>query len=267
MNIDEINIDEIKNSKGQFDCTIEDLKKIYILFNRPNSRVVKLYKYYYVSLEPAPAVQFKLTDVAHIESLGFIENKTAIDATREEKNIAEFLLYEFWQGENFFKRLLRFISTAIPLVLFNLILLKFATNNSLSNLLLGILTAISVFIAIFSLFTISHENIERKEISLFKTGKLGYLFSVDKNIAKLGISALVCALFAILMVDNSSDMFWNTTSLFQKILLTLLSNLSFLATFIVLRSIIEFYIHRPARFIFGDMKREYLESFDKQGKK
>jgi hypothetical protein len=40
-----------------------------------------------------------------------------------------------------------------------------------------------------------------------------------------------------------------------------LVNLSFISTFIVLRSIIEFYVHRPAQYILGDMKKEYLETF------
>ncbi len=266
MNVDESNIEKIKTSEGQHDCTVEDLKKIYLLLNRPDALVVKMYKIYYVSFEPAPKVQFKISDVVSIESFGFIENKTAIDATFEEKTIFGFLLYEFFQGDFFLNKILRFVSTVIPLVLFDLILTRFATNNSLSNLLVGILTAISVFIAIFSLFTISHENIDRKRLSLFETGKLGYLFSVDRNIATLGISALICSLLAILMVDNTSDLFWSTANTFEKVVLTLLSNFSFLATFIVLRSIIEFYIHRPARYIFGDRKKEYLELFDKQGK-
>lgn len=260
-----IDIDTLKKSEGHCDCTVEQLKAIYIELDRPKARVVKLYKDYYVSLEPIYKVQFKVIGSIRKEHLSFIERKVEIDATKDEQNIVRFLVNEFVQGGKLRNKLLRAVETAIPLGLLNLGIRFYATNNSMSNLFLGLLTAVSVFVAIFSLFTISHEHLERRKLRLFETGKLAYYFSVDKNIALLGICSLMSSIFALLIVNGNPKMFWNTNDALQKYLILLLINLSFLATFIVLRSIIEFYIHRPARFMLGDMKKEYLEKFDEVG--
>jgi len=127
---------------------------------------------------------------------------------------------------------------------------------------MALLTAVSIFVAIFSLFTISHEYMERKKLQLFENGKLAYYFSVDKLIAELGVCAILISIFVNLIIGESSSRFLEIKNSPIKWVLLLSINLSFFFTFIVLRSIIEFYIHRPAMYIMGDLKRESLEDFN-----
>jgi len=260
MNIFDINV--LKNSKGQVDCTVEQLKEVYLSLQRPKARVVKLYKNYFISFKSIPDVQFKINESISREGLGFIESKIEIDATKDEENMFKFVINEFTQGKNFSERLGRFVSTSIPLVLLNMQILMFSTNKSMESLLTGILASVSIFVAIFSLFTVSHEYLERKKLSLFMSGKLANYFSVDRNMAQVGITAILCSLFALLIVNEIPGQFWNTNNNLRGHILLLLINISFFATYIILRSVIEFYIHRPAKYILGDMKKEYLQQVD-----
>jgi len=267
MIINEELLATLQNDSGQKSCSLEELKVIYIAYNRPKANGVKINNNFYISFESAPKVQLYIKDNINKDKLSFIEELHFVDATKKEQNILSFIIFEFWQGDKIKQKICRFFFTITPSILLNFAIIKYVTEKALSNTFVALLTAISVFIAIFSLFTISHEHIERKKLRLFENGKLAYYFSVDKNITELGVSAILLTVFGLLLTNDSTTIFWNTWYDIKDWIILILFNLSFFFTFIILRSVIEFYIHRPAIFILGDMKKQSLEIFDKSNKK
>lgn len=270
MNFSNEQIQALKESCGQQDCSLDELKKAYQQLERPKGNAVKVRELFFVSLEKAPNVQFYVTDCKNKDQLAFIEALKFVDSTRNEEGIWKFIFHEFWQGKTWYWKLWRFFQVLLPLIILNVVALFFATEQNIDNTFSALLTAISVFVAIFSLFTVSHEHLERKKLRLFENGKLAYYFSVDKNITKLGITAILACLLAGLLVENSlpseitpneTNMFWQSLSNPKDWIILILLNIVVFNTFIVLRSIVEFYIHRPAEFILGDMKKTSLEDF------
>jgi hypothetical protein len=258
-------IEELKSSEGDLRLSPDELKQVYIALNRPKVNLIKVDETVYVSFESAKKIQFIITDTNSIDKFSFIEQfNKKLDVTSKEKNYWEFLEMEFFQGKNILHRVWRFVVTIFPVIIFNCLALLFASNANINSFMQGLLTAITVFVAIFSLFTVSHEHMERKKKLLFENGKLAYLFSVDKNITISGVIAIVFSLFTLLLIDENSERFYQNLYLvdIKKVLFLMFGNISFLLTWIVLRSIIEFYIIRPARFILGDIKKQSLEDFE-----
>lgn len=252
---------DIKNAAGYQEIRLDDLKMIYLGHNRPKTNIVQIRDDYFVSFESAPKVQFKVIGRINDDQLAFIETQHFVNATKLERGLLTFVLYEFYQGSNWWRQILRAIYTVTPLVLVSTVAIFYATEQTVANSFNALLTAVSMFIAIFSLFTVSHEHLERKKISLFESGQLAYYFSVDKNITKLGVIAIFASLFAILIAPLGEAAFWRVDN--KNWVILILLNITFFNTFLILRSIVEFYIHRPATFILGDMKKESLENYVK----
>ena len=263
MQITKTYIKELKNASGECSCSLEELKDIYKGLGRPKGRAVKIRSVFYVSFELTPYVQFKVFDCESKDQLSFIESLHFIDATHKEKSIAQFIWHEFFDGKNWYSKIWRFLSTLLPLVVVNSVIILISTNQNIETTFNGLLTALAFFVAIFSLFTVSHEHLERRKLRLFENGKLAYYFSVDKNLTKLGITAIIICILGIMVTPDEVGKFWNDDCNYNYLdwLILILINVAVFNTFILLRSIIEFYIHRPAEFILGDMKKESLENY------
>lgn len=265
------NIQKILKSdvRGQIPITIDKLKELYKLEERPKAKAVKLFNAYYVTLSTNENVQFKISSNIKDEELSFIEELKTIKATDNYQNFYKFLFIEFFQGDRFYKRIFRFFNTTFPVLTFVFLCYRFATLESISNILNGLLTSVSVFVAIFSVFTVSHDYMEKKNIQLFEDGKLAYYFSVDRNITIAGILSILFLIYAIIVVPSGlySDneqvvMFYSVPKDIRFILLSIFSITAFLFLYISLRSLVEFYIIRPSRFILGEIKDESLKSIN-----
>ena len=246
------------NGYGQKNVKLAEFQNIYFALKKPRAKIVKLEGIIFISLEQNPKIHFKITDEKNLKSFEFISNSIEIDANKNEHNFGKFLWFEFFQGNSGLVKLKRFLELVIPITIFNYFLFHYATPETIKNLFLALITAISIFIAIFTLFTVNSEYMERKKLKLFESGKLGYLFSVDKNVAKAGVYSIIFALIGILITPSES--YISISQRFYYVFIML--NLSFIGVYITLRTIIEFYIHRPTKFLMGDLKKESLENFE-----
>lgn len=253
-------IDELKESRGFQPVALEDAKHIYGLLSDKRAKVIIIGRDSYVVFAELSQIEFKVKSVFDRKSFDFISESGAKIVVANEANYSyfRFIVNEFLQGKRWYNRLWRLTTTITPLLLLNVIGYYFADTGGMKDVVSGILAAVSVFVAIFSLFTTSHEYLLRKRLSLFEKGKLGYYFRVDQHITRTGIYTILIAIFTLLICtgfdpDAASTLYEAYT---RNIATVIGLNLSFLGVYLTLRTIIEFYVKRPAKFIMGDLKRE-----------
>jgi hypothetical protein len=263
--------DILKHSEagGQIDLdSLEALKKLYVEFERPSVRIVIDDNNSFISFKSIPKITFKVSAIENETDFAFIEDSIIVSLQAKSHKFLFFVLDEFWQGKNFLSRLFHFISTIMICSFFTFLLLKFGSEKNLQFIFSGILSSISIFIAVFSIFLANSDIYRGKELQLFEKGKLSYYYSVDRNITLAGVIAIIFSLFGLVIVGD------DTKSLLLKInikqfsdyfsrecILLYLALLSFFFLFIILRSLIQFYVNRPGRFLLGDIKGKFLKHF------
>lgn len=244
--------------EGEVQMTLDNLKDLYKQLERPEAKIVKLQNNIFISFEVSPKLHFLLLGETNLDKLLFIDKSIIINAEDKVQGVFKFIFFELWQGKNVFSKLVRFSMTLVPMILFNVLILIYSSNDNVKDLTSGLLTAISVFVGIFSIFTITHEHWKNKALDNFESGKLAYYFSVDKHITELGVTAIISCLYALLISPSGNNIFYHHPLDIKLILVIFLLNVSFFSTYIILRSLFEFYIPRPAKFILGDLKNQSL---------
>lgn len=248
----------------------EELMQVYLLFDKPKGKGALIDKKCYISFFGLENIQFIIEEINDFSSLTFIDQFEKADLDKKNQSFIEFFFFEFWQGKTWSLKVYHLLYTLGIVFVFNLLILHYSSEKSISNYFMGILTAVSIFVAVFSVFTANHDLMNRKKPFLFKTGKMSYYFSVDMNLTIAGLIAIFSSLAGVLIVkDDSTDFFQAICfkidflmNLFsRKGLVLILINVSFLLTFITLRSLVQFYIHRPAKYIIGEMKDNFLKEF------
>lgn len=258
-------IDELKQSKGFLEVSITDLQTIHKLLSDKRAKVIVINRESFVVMAELINIQFQVRGVFKREAFNFIDTDglSYVNADDNKFGFSRFILDEFFQGAGWQEKLKRSLVTISPLVLLNIVAYYFAAEGSIKDVIAGLLTAISIFVAIFSLFTTSHDYLLRKRLSLFEKGKLGYYFSIDSHITKTGVYTILLSI--LMLIASSSLVAEESGSLYnlhtQNVIVIIGLNLCFLGVYITLRSIVEFYIKRPARFILGDLKQESIDSY------
>ena len=262
-------VEKLKSDQGsgQAPVTIDQVKEISKHLQNNKAKAIKIQDECFLVFAELPNIEFWIKDFKKQDDLNFLDQKQLeyIDVSLLETGYAKFLFNEFFQGKGL-DRLARLLKTLAPLALLNIAAYYFATTSSVQQTFAGLLMAISVFVAIFSLFTVSHEYLQRKRLSLFEGGKLGYYFSVDKHITKTGVYSIIIAIYGLLAagqkgVKSNTRIFHHSLN---SITLLVLLNLAFFGVFIILRSIVEFYITRPGKFMLGDLKKVSFKRFIKE---
>jgi len=262
-------VESLKSNQatGQSRILLSELKKIYGFLGKGSALVICLSSKYYVMFDEIPGLEFVVTDCKKQEDLNFIKNQDFIDASAGQVSYLNFITNELIQGKGY-KRIVRLVQALLPLALLNFVIFSYASTQSIKDTFTGLLAAISIFIAVFSLFTISQEYLKRKQLRLFKSGKLAYYFSIDRHMITTGLIGIYCSILGILITPtNNIQMSQKVVrGNIQQTLEVLLLNLAFFTVFIVLRSLKEFYIKRPGAYIMGDLKKEAFVEREETGK-
>lgn len=260
-------IEQLKRSKGFQYISVSEIKQIYSHLNNSRAKVIPAFNTTHVVFAELPGIEFCIKGLLKKDDFRFIEDKLLnfVDINRRKISYSRFLYEEFFQGDNLKLRLARLTTTILPLVCLNLVGYYFAGTGGTKDILAGILTAAAIFVAIFSLFTTSHDYLSRKELDLFESGSLGYYFSIDSHITRTGVYSILLSIVALTACSGFDSN--NSTNLYQfysRNIITITGlNLSFLGVYITLRAILEFYVKRPARFILGELKKESFDKFRK----
>ncbi len=156
----------------------------------------------------------------------------------------------------------------MPLVAFNTLGQLYTGEENAHEIFAASLTAVSIFVSVFALFITSQDYLSRRKLDLFTKGQLGYYFSIDKYVTQTGIYAIIATIFGLIVTSS----FENNARLYsldaENIFIIILLNVTFLAVYIILRSLLEFYIIRPSKFIMADLKDESLRDYhDNKGNK
>lgn len=261
--IDDNFIESLKNSRGGLlRVDLRETKHVYSLLSDNSCRVLLMDKMCFILFKELENIEFAVEDYKKEKDLDFITKSDLeiIDVSKKDGNYFLFLLAEFFQGPSFRSRESRFISILIPLIALNVIGFYYADRNSINDVFSGLLTAISIFIAIFSLFVTSHDYLTRKKLSLFEKGQLSYYFAIDKYVTQTGIAAIVLSILGLIATSSSADGRLYEWDIHNGIVVLLL-NVVFVAVYIILRSMIEFYIVRPGKFIMSDLKTESVKNY------
>lgn len=255
-------IDQLKiHAVGQGDISYNDFLKLYEGLKKPKVNLVKIEKTIYVCFSSIPKASFKVIEEHDLNKFAFIKDINIVDIDNHKQNIISFLFFEFFQGDRWFYKLLRFVETISPIIMINLLLTNFATYETVQATFSALLTALSIFIATFTLFAINHDYWERKELTLFRNGKIAYYFSVDKNVATLGVIAIMTALLGVIIIPSDATPLLKENNM-KTWIGVILINICLFITYIMFRTIIEFYVGRPAKFVLGELKKKSLETFD-----
>jgi len=253
-------VEQLKDSKGQQRVDINELQQIAQLLNDVNAKALIVDGNCYVVFAEIINVEFCLQGISRRSELNFIPDQKLefIDTNRMRGSYLSFLINEVWQGNKVAAKLLRMSSLLMPLAALNAVIYFFAGTSGLKDVFSGILAAVSIFVAIFSLFTTSADYLSRKRLSLFESGQLGYYFSVDKHITKTGVYAIIISILCLIATsgydpNKTVPLQWGAPT---DTVIWIGLNLCFLGVYITLRSIVEFYVNRPANFIMSDLKQD-----------
>jgi|GEM_PF-3402267 len=257
------------NAKGaKRYLSIDELKEIYLLFDRPTAKGALINGKCFISFNSLNQIQFIIENTKSFDTFAFIETLEKINLDKQRQNFVKFFLFEFWQGSSLGRKIVHLIYTVGIVLAFDALIIFYSTEKNISIFFTGLLSAVSIFIAVFSVFTANHDQMNRKKEYLFKSGKISYYFSVDKNLTIAGFIAIIACLAGIIITKDESNNFITNISFNKEYLLhffsrkgliVILINTSFTMTFLTLRSLIEFYIHRPEKYIIGELKDDYLK--------
>lgn len=264
VSIDKNFIETLRGSKGQLKVSLQEVEKIYRLLESNCCRAIIIDKMCFLVFDEIIDVELAVEDYHRQKDLSFIESKhlEIINTTSTDKGYFAFLLNEAFQGKGSFARLRRFVGLILPLAGLNILGYLYGDASEIGDVFTGLLAAVSIFIAVFSLFVTSHDYMTRKKVHLFESGQLNYYFSIDKYVTKTGVIAIILSVYGLVLTsgDDTGSLYTTDT---QNILIILALNLTFVLVYIILRSMIEFYIIRPGRFIMADMKTQSLRNYRK----
>lgn len=248
-----------KYSSGEQHIALDQFKTIYNSDRNVKVKAVKLKHKIWLSFETFPKMVFYIHDISSLDSLSFVTNLDTVDAWEKEVGFFAFFSNELFQGNTFQEKAFRFLHILIPTMIFNYFLIKYGKSPVIETYFTNIITASALFISIFTIFVASTEYLKRKRILVFRSGSLGYWFSIDKNMCLSSFISIITSLFGniVLGAQNFSTAIVPTLT-FEFIILMFLINVSFVLTYILLRSMYEFYVTRPAAFVMGDLKKEFL---------
>lgn len=264
VSIDKNFIETLRGSKGQLKVSLHEVEKIYRLLESDHCRAIIMDKMCFLVFDEIINVELAIEDYRHQKDLSFIESKhlEIINTTSTDKGYLVFLFNEAFQGKGVLARLRRFIGLVTLLAGLNILGYLYGDTTAIGNVFTGLLAAVSIFIAIFSLFVTSHDYMTRKKVHLFESGQLNYYFSVDKHVTRTGIIAIILSVYGLVLTSGDGTGTLYTTDT-QNILIILALNLTFVLVYIILRSMVEFYIIRPGKFIMADMKLQSLSDYRK----
>jgi hypothetical protein len=263
LEVNEILLEQLKTGKGQTYISIADLKKLTHLLGVKTARVITYHGEFYLRFAELPNIEFGVTDANDEKDFSFVPEADLefINAGGRDHNFGGFILRELLQGKGW-ARISRLGVTLLPLFLFNILAYNYATFESAKDVFSGMLAAVSVFVAVFSIFTISYDHLRRKMLDLFENGKLSYFFCIDKHMTRTGVYAIFISITGLIVSATSSDKSVPLYHVYTHNILTLaLLNTALLLIWIILRSLHEFYIGRPGVFILSDMKKKSFEKF------
>ncbi len=267
LSIDKRFIETLRESKGQLKVSLSEVEKIYRLLESSHCRAIIMDRMCFIVFDEIVNVELAIEDYRRQKDLSFIESKNLeiINTTSTDKGYLAFLLNEAFQGRGFPGRLRRLLGLITPLFGLNILGYLYGNTSTIGDVFTGLLAAVSIFIAIFSLFVTSHDYMTRKKVSLFESGQLNYYFSVDKYVTKTGIIAVILSVYGLVLTSGGAAGSLYTTDI-HNILIVLALNLTFVLVHIILRSMVEFYIVRPGKFIMADMKEQSLNDYRKSKK-
>lgn len=253
---------------GKYYISVTEIKELYISLDRPYVRCVISERKAFITFKGLDRLQFIVDSISSKDQLSFFEKSEIILLDSYNQSFFKFILVELFQGNKLGQRLNRFLQFGIVCFVFNILILVFASEKNITLVFSSLLTGVSVFIAIFSVFTANQSYFKKNKIELFKKGKISYYYSVDRNMTISGLITILFCLFGLILVkdDAMSDFkfdgfeFSLEAAVTRKSMILWIVNIAFLLTFVTLRSLVEFYIKRPAKFHVGEMKDEFLEN-------
>jgi len=256
-------VTSLKQSSGSLKLTISDVKEIIKYIDDDSCKIIIMDKKSFIVFNEISSVEFIVLDYKKEIDLAFLNNKNnkIINVSKKNGNYVLFMYDEFFQGTNFLSRVKRFIAIAVPILTLNILGILYGNQQGVGDIFTGLLAAGSIFVAIFSLFITSHDYLTRRRLSLFESGQLSYYFSIDKYITQTGIYSIMLSVFGLIITSgyNSSAKLYSTN--IDNIIVVVILNLTFIAVYIILRSMVEFYIIRPGKFMLSDLKTDSFENY------
>jgi hypothetical protein len=261
MSITREDVDQYKEfeASGAKDVSLEELRQVYGWLESPRANSVFANEKAFVSFETIPKVEFRLD--ANQSDLSFISTLSSANPDTKKLNLIAFLKQEFLQDSRTTSWYSRLVTSLLPLVAVAALVISKGTHQTLNTAFQSILMGLAVFVAIFSVFTTTHSYLDRKKLDLYKSGRLSYFFSIDKNVTVLGVATILLALVGVVSTPEESSKLRLSFPSYDYIPFILFL-LCFEMTFILLRTLIEFYVIRPGAFELGEMKKEFLETFE-----
>jgi hypothetical protein len=177
-NLRDLNIELCKNNKIHYEnIEIPKLRSIHELLGNEECKIVKCFDVYYLTFSSLRNIQFVIKNINNQLELSFLKVPAAnfINLDKSNLNYIQFISLELFQGNSAYKKLYRFLST-ILLPLFIVLISFFSDLPAIQNTINSILSAVSIFVAIFTLFVMNNEYVERKISYLFSKGKINYYF-------------------------------------------------------------------------------------------
>jgi hypothetical protein len=258
-------IEQLKISKGQSSITLKQLEEISLLLTDNSAKAIKLGDGCFLKFIELANIEFCITDFKREKDLAFLgPHLMYTDASQQEVTYLKFLFNEFLQGQKF-ERVQRLIVSISPIIVVNLIVYFFATFESMRDVFVGLLSAMSFFIAVFALFIVDSDHFGRKKLLLFEKGKLAYYFSIDKHLIRTATYAILFSLAGIISCSHAQRV--DEHGEVQVALIVILFNLAFIGAIIVLRSIREFYMNRPSAFLMPELKEASFQQYIKKSNK
>lgn len=259
-------VNSLKNSEGSLKVTLKDIKSIIKFLENDACKIIVLNKNCFVVFREISDVEFIVTDFGRLKDIDFLNNKgnDVVDASAKNGNYGKFIFNEFFQGASFWGRFFRFLNIGVIIIVLNAVTIMYGEMKGVNNVFSGLLAAVSIFVAIFSLFVTSHDYMTRKRLQLFESAQLSYYFSIDKYITQTGIYAIILSILALILTSGQTDNQPVYGNGLENILVIVTLNITFVAVVIILRSMVEFYIVRPGKFMLSDLKKASFDSYRKK---
>ena len=147
----------------QIIVSVKELLEIYLLFERPIGKGAIIDSRCYVSFKGLEKIQFIIENLNSFDRLEFIEYFEKINLDEQNQSFIKFLLLEFWQGKSVSRKIFHLIYTLAIIFIFNFIVVQYSSEKNISNFFMGLLSAVSIFVAVFSVFTANHDQMNRKK--------------------------------------------------------------------------------------------------------
>lgn len=182
-----------------------------------------------------------------------------IDVTGHKQSFLSF----FW---NELRTNIRWLVLLVVVFLFAIISLS--TLDTLSNLFTVVSQVVSVFTAVYIVFTTVQAPRGRHDLSLFSEGYLADYHRDDKHFTTLAVITIFVSLFGTLIVKTQSSLFGKIEIGSFHISFNLVSTmidavalLELIGLAILFLSLPQYYFKRSKQFLFSDLTHELLDSY------